>query len=104
MNNPKLNVPTQGRRASDLENGPGKSAPDKRVGDTIFHLVAEAEGSGKALTVWDLRKLLDLPLHEIFVSLRSLEFEGLMSRGTPSQDPLTAPLMLTSKGYENYFG
>ncbi|MEZ5682517.1 MAG: hypothetical protein R3E14_14605 [Erythrobacter sp.] len=104
MNNPKLNVPSPGRRASDVDGDPITAPTGQTISNPIFHLIGEAEATDKTLTVWDLRKVLDLPLQEIFVGLRALEFERLVNRGTPSQDTLSTPLSLTDKGRELYFG
>lgn len=103
MNNPKLNVPIAGRRASDVDGDPITDPNSHNAIVPIFNLIAKADAGNKALTVWDLRKMLDLPLEEIFVALRSLEFERLVSRGVPLQDPLSTPLILNDKGREIYF-
>ena len=104
MNNPKLNVPAIGRRASDRDRGTTDVPTGEAIAERIFQLIGEASSDGKTLTVWDLRKVLDLSLSEVFVGLRALEFERLACRGTPAMDPLSAPVTLTEKGREVYFG
>ena len=103
MNKPKLNVPNQGRRASDAHGDPISTPANLTIADAIFSLIGETEGAGKTLTVWDLRRILDLPLHDVFVGLRALEFDRLVCRGVPAQDPLSAPVSLTERGREVYF-
>ena len=104
MNNPKLTVPKPGRRATDVDGAPIPPSSGQPLGDAIFDLIGTAADAGKTLTIWDLRKVLDVSLHEVFVGLRVLEYDRLVCRGTPSQDPLSSPVTLTDKGRKIYFG
>lgn len=104
MNSQKLNVPNPGRRASDVDDDPVSPPSGQTLSEAIFDLIGNAADADKALTIWDLRKILDVSLHEVFAALRVLEYDRLVCRGAPSQDPLSAPVTLTEKGREIYFG
>ncbi len=47
--------------------------------------------------------MLDAPLEKVFVALRALEHERLITRGMPTDDVLSAPITLTEDGREIYF-
>ncbi|QPC99936.1 hypothetical protein [Qipengyuania soli] len=98
-----MNSPTVGRRVSDTDMRVIRVRSSIELGNEIFHLVGKAGERGKSLTIWDLRRMLDAPLEKVFVALRALEHERLITRGMPTHDVLSAPITLTEDGREIYF-
>lgn len=102
LTNPNSRRFVPGRRASDVPGAPLTPSPSQALAASLLDQLLESEHEGKSLTAMDLRRKLDIPLEQLFVGLRWLEFDGLIVRGNPSLDPLDSPISLTERARKLY--
>lgn len=64
----------------------------------VFLSVCQREAAGEETTVWDIHRVTELPLHEAFAALRTLEYGRIVDiRDNPS-DPFGATIRLRDDG------
>ncbi|MDG5749422.1 hypothetical protein P8Q88_14680 [Qipengyuania sp. XHP0207] len=63
---------------------------DRTACGLVIDALSGAYEHGKVLTIWELRTITGLPLHEVFAAIRTLEFGGIVSIEQNREDPFAA--------------